>query len=158
LEVIGGLWPVLDPSGPAGLGEQMPGTQAGEWRLSIGINSIRPRFGFVGRTDELGALMAWCEGDETDRLRLVTGPGGVGKTRLAVELAERMKKRGWASERIADGQEPVAVASLRAVTRARALLVVDYAETRRAKADDHRLGQRSGPPNSSPIWKRPRRY
>ena len=41
-----------------------------------------------------------------------------------------MKKRGWACERIADGQGSVAIAALRAVTRARALLVVDYSETR----------------------------
>jgi len=41
-----------------------------------------------------------------------------------------MRKRGWASERIADGQEAVAIAALRAVTPTRALLVVDYAETR----------------------------
>ena len=94
------------------------------------LDPRRELVGFVGRTDELTALAAWCEGDDTDRLRLVTGPGGVGKTRLGVELAERMKKRGWASERIADGQESVAIAALRAVTRTRALLVVDYAETR----------------------------
>ena len=94
------------------------------------LDPRRELVGFVGRADELGALTAWCEGDDTDRLRLVTGPGGVGKTRLAVELSERMKKRGWACERIADGQESVAIAALRAVTRARALLVVDYAETR----------------------------
>ena len=86
--------------------------------------------GFVGRADELAALTAWCERNDADRLRLVTGPGGIGKTRLAVELAERMKKHGWVSERIADGQEPAAIPALRAVTKARALLVVDYAETR----------------------------
>jgi tetratricopeptide (TPR) repeat protein len=86
--------------------------------------------GFVGRADELAALVAWCEDDQAGRLRLVTGPGGVGKTRLAVELAERMKKLGWRSERIADGREAAAIGALRAVTRNRALLVVDYAETR----------------------------
>jgi len=94
------------------------------------LDPRRELVGFVGRTGELTGLTAWCEGDDTDRLRLVTGPGGVGKTRLAVELSERMKRRGWACERIADGQESVAIAALRAVTRARALLVVDYAETR----------------------------
>jgi hypothetical protein len=38
---------------------------------------------FVGRENELVALMAWCQDDSESRLRLVTGPGGVGKTRLA---------------------------------------------------------------------------
>jgi tetratricopeptide (TPR) repeat protein len=94
------------------------------------LDPHRELVGFVGRTDELRALTAWCGCDDTDRLRLVTGPGGVGKTRLAVELSERMKTRGWACERIADGQESAAIAALRAVSRARALLVVDYAETR----------------------------
>jgi tetratricopeptide (TPR) repeat protein len=94
------------------------------------LDARRELVSFVGRRGELAALQGWCEGDDVDRLRLVTGPGGVGKTRLAVELADRMKERGWVSERIADGQEPVAIAVLRALTRARALLVVDYAETR----------------------------
>jgi hypothetical protein len=47
-----------------------------------------------------------------------------------VEFAERMKKRGWTSERIADGGEATAIPALRDATRAHALLIVDYAETR----------------------------
>ncbi|MFD8643684.1 BTAD domain-containing putative transcriptional regulator, partial [Streptomyces zaomyceticus] len=43
---------------------------------------------FIGREDELGALAAlWGE----RRLVTVTGPGGVGKTRLALEAAETYK-------------------------------------------------------------------
>jgi tetratricopeptide (TPR) repeat protein len=94
------------------------------------LDPRRELVSFVGRENELRALTAWCEGSDADRLRLVTGPGGVGKTRLAVELAERMKKRGWVCQRIADGQEASAIAELRTVTSSRALLVVDYAETR----------------------------
>ena len=86
--------------------------------------------GFVGRDAELAALNEWCEDDHATRLRLVTGTGGVGKTRLAVELAARMANAGWRCERIADGKEGEALAALRGVTRDRALLVVDYAETR----------------------------
>ena len=73
------------------------------------LDPRRELVGFVGRTGELTGLTAWCEGDDADRLRLVTGPGGVGKTRLAVELSERMKRRGWACERIADSVAPVIV-------------------------------------------------
>jgi hypothetical protein len=32
---------------------------------------------FVGRDDELAALVARCEDDAAGRLRLVSGPGGV---------------------------------------------------------------------------------
>ena len=94
------------------------------------LDPRRELVGFLGRDDELAALVAWCEDDQAGRLRLVSGPGGVGKTRLAVELAARMKTLGWTSERIADGREAEAISMLRAVTRGRALLVVDYAETR----------------------------
>jgi tetratricopeptide (TPR) repeat protein len=94
------------------------------------LDPRRELVGFVGRDEELASLMAWYQDGEAGRLRLVTGPGGVGKTRLAVELAERVKKLGWKSERIADGQEAAAIGLLRAVTGSRALLVVDYAETR----------------------------
>jgi hypothetical protein len=85
---------------------------------------------FVGRDSELAKLTAWCEDDDAARLRLVTGPGGVGKTRLAVELCRRLKDLGWATERISDGEEGDAISALRSMTRRRALLVVDYAETR----------------------------
>ena len=94
------------------------------------LDPRRELVGFVGRDEELASLVAWHEDDEAGRLRLVTGPGGVGKTRLAVELAGRVKKLGWMSERVADGQEAAAIGLLRAVTGSRALLVVDYAETR----------------------------
>ena len=85
---------------------------------------------FIGREDELRILKAWCEDEHSGRLRLVTGPGGVGKTRLTVELGECMERHGWKSERIATGQEATAIPALRAVTHIQTLLVVDYAETR----------------------------
>jgi hypothetical protein len=94
------------------------------------LDPQRELVGFVGREKELAALVAWCEDDHAARLRIVTGLGGVGKTRLAVELADRMKTHGWKCERVADGKEGEAITALRAVNRGRALLVVDYAETR----------------------------
>jgi hypothetical protein len=41
-----------------------------------------------------------------------------------------MTESGWRCERVADGKKGEAIGTLRAVTRGRALLVVDYAETR----------------------------
>jgi Mrp family chromosome partitioning ATPase len=94
------------------------------------LDPRREVVGFVGRETELAELMAWCENNSGGRLRLVTGPGGVGKTRLAVELADRVRKAGWRAERITGGAETQAIPALRAVTRDRTLLIVDYAETR----------------------------
>ena len=94
---------------------------------------LDPRFGvvsFVGRQRELAALLAWCQDGGTGRLRLVTGPGGVGKTRLAIELAQRLSESGWSCERVADGREVEAISALRTFSRQRALLIVDYAEAR----------------------------
>src|SRR5258708_9303558 len=85
---------------------------------------------FVGRQAELAELRAWCTGDGGAPLRLVTGPGGVGKTRLAVELARQMTAAGWWCERVPDGREAAALSELRALTSRSALLLVDEAQAR----------------------------
>jgi tetratricopeptide (TPR) repeat protein len=94
------------------------------------LDPRRELVGFVGRENALTALIEWCKDDRAERLRLVTGQGGVGKTRLAVQLVAHMKKLGWRCERITDGKEGDVITALRAVTHDRAVLVVDYAETR----------------------------
>jgi hypothetical protein len=94
---------------------------------------LDPRCGvvrFTGRADELTDLLAWCEKDSVERLRLLTGPGGIGKTRLAMQLADRLKELGWRCELVGEGQEGRILADVRAVSSGRVFLVVDYAETR----------------------------
>lgn len=44
----------------------------------------------LGRDAELAELLAWC-GTGGTSFRLITGPGGVGKTRLADELQRRLR-------------------------------------------------------------------
>jgi tetratricopeptide (TPR) repeat protein len=85
---------------------------------------------FLGRPKELEALVAWCEDDNASPLRLVAGPGGVGKTRLAVEVSRQLAAVGWRCERVGDGHEAGAIEAVRAAIRSRTLLVVDYAEAR----------------------------
>ncbi|MGV9428469.1 trypsin-like peptidase domain-containing protein [Streptomyces sp. NPDC003656] len=96
---------------------------------------------FMGREELLGDLTDWCLAQPTApsadpwswettpvRVRLLTGAGGTGKTRLAAELALRMTARGWTAIRLT----PDATVRLDALSQVRRplLVVVDYAETR----------------------------
>ncbi|GLZ81626.1 SARP family transcriptional regulator [Actinorhabdospora filicis] len=85
--------------------------------------NLRARLnGFVGRADELAGLRALM--DEA-RLVTVVGPGGVGKTRLAVEAAAGLDVRDgvWLVELAAAEAGDVATAVLRAIgTREAGLL------------------------------------
>ncbi len=49
----------------------------------------------MGREALLGDLKRWCEGEGRVGARLVHAAGGMGKTRLAVELCRRMRDEGW---------------------------------------------------------------
>ena len=63
------------------------------------------------------------------RIRLVTGNGGAGKTRLALRLGEELAANGWEQLWVTRGSEREAVADAREMRRP-CVLVVDYAETR----------------------------
>ncbi len=60
---------------------------------------------FIGREHELAAIQSMLASDEV-RLVTLTGPGGVGKTRLALKIAEQ-------ADQFADGISFVALASIR---------------------------------------------
>lgn len=85
---------------------------------------------FIGRVAELRSLLAWFNDNSAISLRLITGPGGIGKTRLALQLARHLEESGWRCELVGDRQEARILADIRAVDSGPVLLVVDYAETR----------------------------
>ncbi|MFE5300682.1 tetratricopeptide repeat protein [Streptomyces sp. NPDC056632] len=92
---------------------------------------------FHGRDSELTDLRAWCEeGTNTLAIRVMTGPGGQGKTRLARHLTETLGREGWVTGHLRsdltdappiDGRPPDFTTLNTAFPL---LLVVDYAETR----------------------------
>ncbi|GAA1869606.1 hypothetical protein GCM10009751_30560 [Myceligenerans crystallogenes] len=80
------------------------------------------------RRSELAALLRWCRERPAVQVRLVTGPGGVGKTRLAVEASRRLTRTGWHCVWIRPGIDPARV--LPDVARRNTLVVVDDAMAR----------------------------
>ncbi len=79
------------------------------------IEAPRPASRLVGRASELEQLQAWL--DQGARLVTICGLGGVGKTRLALELTHR------AGPRFADGARFVPLAGLASVPDVLAALV-----------------------------------
>ena len=50
---------------------------------------------FVGRENEIKSLHAWLSKEPKLSVRVLVGPPGVGKTRLAIELASDAEAMGW---------------------------------------------------------------
>jgi hypothetical protein len=95
---------------------------------------LRPRHavvGYVGRQQLLAELVGWCERDTDDGgpvgLWFVTGEGGFGKTRLAVEACREAEARGWTAGLL---RPDASREDLRALAEwpGRLLIAVDYAE------------------------------
>ncbi len=83
---------------------------------------------FMGRGRELAELRFWVRSREPVALRLLCGLGGVGKTRLALELGRRLRRAGWAVVHVPPGAEVTAVSAVAGARRV--LLVVDDAASR----------------------------
>jgi hypothetical protein len=94
---------------------------------------LRPEEAVVPFRDrpELEELLGWCTGDAGGRagVRLVTGAGGAGKTRLALRLGRELELCGWRSLWVPRAAEREAAGAVRTVGEP-CVLVVDYAETR----------------------------
>ncbi|MDF3145995.1 MULTISPECIES: hypothetical protein [unclassified Streptomyces] len=87
---------------------------------------------FRGRTEQLNELVDWCERGDGQRIRLLTGGGTVGKSRLARELCRTMARRGW----VAGVVDPLHVAfSSVCALKEKRLLVVDDADAHAGQLD-----------------------
>ncbi|MGJ4890352.1 tetratricopeptide repeat protein [Bradyrhizobium sp. HKCCYLRH3099] len=90
----------------------------------------------LGRDAVMADLRAWADSKQDISIRVVTGAGGRGKTRLALELARTLGGQGWLAGFVTDseldrfrGQARVA----EWVWNAPTLVVVDYAAKRAAQ-------------------------
>ena len=97
---------------------------------------IRARGGLVPfqPRDELDALLDWCSRLPADtsapRIRIVSGPGGSGKTHLLAELTARLASDGWYAGFLRDGLPAESLEWLSALPGPVAV-AVDYAEATR---------------------------
>jgi hypothetical protein len=88
---------------------------------------------FTGRKEDVRELTRWRDHEDVPGLglRLLHGPGGQGKTRLAAHFAEQSRQAGWRVWQAGTNPPGTALASAAAQKSERGpglLLVVDYAE------------------------------
>ncbi|MFJ6699917.1 tetratricopeptide repeat protein [Streptomyces sp. NPDC091272] len=127
-----GWEPVLEPVEPAAL--LTPAAVDRNLRSPAALlRADAEAVAFHGRESELADLHAWCEnGPPAIQVRVLTGPGGQGKTRLARRLTDSLGWRGWVTGHLnsdlTDDPAPPDLTTL--TTSLPLLLVVDYAETR----------------------------
>ena len=94
---------------------------------------LRPEFevvAFRGRDAELSQLERWCAEPGGFGMRLVTGPAGQGKSRLAWQLCARLTARGWLAGALDRTELDEATLRQLHATSVSTLLVVDQAEIR----------------------------
>jgi len=115
---------------------------------------LRPRYGVVdmtGREVLLGRLMRWRESEKMVEVALLTGGGGYGKTRLALEECAAAEVAGWTAGLFTATDRGSAVGALQEIAAwpGRIMIVVDYAETRPGVVNDllhHLLSRVNGAP------------
>src|SRR5262245_21978768 len=96
VETVRALLVALDLTGPSRdallASARAPDRSAAGTELR-GVSLPLALTGFLGRDDEIQTLRPWLA-DPAARLITLTGPGGAGKTRLALELARAIAAEG----------------------------------------------------------------
>ncbi|OYD85494.1 tetratricopeptide repeat protein [Azospirillum brasilense] len=82
----------------------------------------------LGRDDEMEATFAWATGPGAVKARFVTGAGGIGKSRFAAEVGEKLREQGWTAGFVDLRKEAVVP-----VSQAGLLLIIDYPEENRSE-------------------------
>ena len=83
----------------------------------------------IGRDAERAELLGWArQASNQPAVRLLTGPGGSGKSRLAAEVADALRAEGWTA-----GFARLDQPSILPLAKAGLFLVVDYPEERPAE-------------------------
>jgi tetratricopeptide (TPR) repeat protein len=92
------------------------------------LRADRSPMPFRGRSRELHQLVRWCAEESASPLLMLSGPSGVGKSRLALEFGLRLS-REWATGWLHAGSGNDAVEAIRACGD-RAVILVDDADGR----------------------------
>ncbi|WP_458691371.1 tetratricopeptide repeat protein, partial [Nocardia tengchongensis] len=83
---------------------------------------------YTGRLQERADLARWRDAKSPRAVRLLHGPGGSGKTRLAMQFAYESQAAGWAVAIAHPHSEPATAVLADTVSARGLLLLVDYAE------------------------------
>ena len=105
------------------------------------LSALRWEYGLTstlrGRDKELAAILEWAEdGGNTVSARLVTGPGGAGKTRLAAEAARILRQRGWSAGFLPRDAKHSQIIDVSDRDGGGLLLAIDYPEERPGLVED----------------------
>ncbi|MFJ7298196.1 tetratricopeptide repeat protein [Streptomyces collinus] len=124
-----GWEPVLEPAEPAGL--LAPAARERDLRsAAMLLRADAEAVTFHGREEELQNLLRWSQDRDTFAVRIITGPGGQGKTRLARHLTDTLRSQGWITGHLRANLADNADHDLSGLETADPLmLVIDYAET-----------------------------